>query len=57
MIENWYVGQYGTALVVESLPGNYEYFATDEETQHHLYFCVRTGMNVAVRANENLCAV
>ena len=50
MIENWYVGVYGTAKIVEEVPSNYKYFATDELTGHHIYFEPRKGFSLAVRA-------
>lgn len=49
MIKNWYVGTYGTALVVDAVPSNYKYFATDELTGHHVYFEPRKGFSLAVR--------
>lgn len=50
MISNWYIGEYGTALVVEEVPSNYKFFATDELTGHHIYFEPRKGLSLAVRA-------
>ena len=49
MIENWYVGTYGTALVVDTVPGNYKFLGTDELTGHHIYFEPRKGFSLAVR--------
>ena len=50
MITNWYIGEYGIAEVVESVPDNYKFFATDELTGHHIYFEPRKGISLAVRA-------
>lgn len=50
MIKIYYIGKYGTAEVVVSVPGNYKYFATDELTGHHIYFEPRKGFSLAVRA-------
>ena len=50
MITNWYEGYYGTAEVVETVPDNYKFFATDELTGHHIYFEPRKGFSLAVRA-------
>ena len=49
MIENWYVGAYGTAKIVEEVPSNYKYFATDELTGHHIYCEPRKCFSLAVR--------
>lgn len=50
MIENWYVGVYGTAKIVEEVPSNYKLLGTDELTGHHIYFEPRKGFSLAVRA-------
>lgn len=50
MIENCYVGTYGTALVVDTVPSNYKYFATDESIGHHIYFGPCKVFSLAVRA-------
>lgn len=49
MIENWYIGVHGTALVVDTVPSNYKFFATDKQTGHHIYFEPRKGFSLAVR--------
>ena len=44
-----YVGMYGTALVVDAVPSNYKFFATDKQTGHHIYVEPRKGFSLAVR--------
>lgn len=51
MSQNFYIGQYGTCLVVETVNlERFELLATDELTRHHIYCDLRTNQCVAVRA-------
>ena len=51
MVKNYYIGRYGTCLVVEAVDlERFEFLATDELTQHHIYCDLRTNQCVAVRA-------
>lgn len=49
MIKNFYIGYYGTAEIVETIPEGYQYLGTDELTRHHIYFEPRKGYTLAVR--------
>ena len=50
MIKEWYIGMYGTAEIVEEVPSNYKYFATDKLTGYRIYFEPYKGFSLAVRA-------
>lgn len=46
----YYIGQYGSCLVVEHVDlDRFEFLATDEVTRHHIYTDKRSDKYVAVR--------
>ena len=48
-MKNYYIGKYGTAEIVETIPEGYQYLGTDEDTKHIVFINPRKGYTLAVR--------